>query len=143
LDALERLVSQYETIRISGTRHSFSEIADTNGTQVFTSLLTGIIDVGEESVTVEAGAYGQVGEHLFTRGYALTNYASLPHISIGGAISTPTHGSGSGNSVLADDVISYDLLLADGSSITLSRQHPLYHTALLSLATWASSHASP
>jgi len=53
-------------------------------------------------VTVGAGAtYGALARWLEERGWALGNMASLPHITIGGAIATGTHGSGVGNQVLS------------------------------------------
>ena len=38
--------------------------------------------------------YAAVAEALNARGLALANLASLPHISVAGAIATATHGSG-------------------------------------------------
>jgi xylitol oxidase len=45
----------------------------------------------------------------------LQNMASLPHISIAGAIATGTHGSGMGNGNLATAVRSLRLVKADGT----------------------------
>ena len=46
-------------------------------------------------VTVNAGiTYGQLSPYLDGKGFALHNLASLPHISVAGACSTATHGSG-------------------------------------------------
>jgi len=80
------------------------------------------IDPDSKTVTVGAGLnYAQVSEFLAARGWALHNLASLPHISIAGAIATGTHGSGIGNGALHTAVQSVDLMKADGSIERLTR----------------------
>ena len=65
------------------------------GVLLSTENLDRIIELGERSVTLEAGIrYGELGVRLLEHGLAVPNYASLPHISVGGAIATATHGSG-------------------------------------------------
>ena len=44
------------------------------------------------------------------RGLALPNLGSLPHISVGGACATGTHGSGRTNGVLATSVSALDMV---------------------------------
>jgi xylitol oxidase len=46
---------------------------------------------------------------------------SLPHISVAGASSTGTHGSGDSNRVLADSVVAMQLVTAEGDLLELSR----------------------
>jgi xylitol oxidase len=48
--------------------------------------------------------------------------ASLPHISVAGAIATATHGSGDANGNLATAVEALKLVAADGDVMTLSRE---------------------
>jgi xylitol oxidase len=52
----------------------------------------------------------------------LHNLASLPHISVAGAISTATHGSGVHNGNLATAVSAIEAITASGETIRLSRQ---------------------
>jgi xylitol oxidase len=59
---------------------------------------------------------------LHEHGWALANLASLPHVSVAGAVMTATHGSGSGIGNLATAVASLDLLTASGEIVTLSRE---------------------
>jgi xylitol oxidase len=54
-------------------------------------------------------------------GFALPNMASLPHITVTGACATGTHGSGSGNRVLADSVSAIELAAPDGGLLRFSR----------------------
>ena len=56
-------------------------------------------------MTVAAGVrYGDLAAALHAAGFALHNLGSLPHISVAGAVSTGTHGSGDGNGNLATAV---------------------------------------
>jgi xylitol oxidase len=55
---------------------------------------------------------------------ALHNLASLPHISIGGAIATATHGSGDGNGNLATAVAALQIVTSDGELRTVTRGEP-------------------
>src|SRR5699024_11322892 len=51
--------------------------------------------VSAETVRVSAGVrYGDLAPVLEQHGRALANLASLPHISVAGAVATGTHGSG-------------------------------------------------
>ena len=59
-----------------------------------------------KTVLVGSGIkYGDLGKFLYQNGWALHNLASLPHISIGGACSTATHGSGISNKNLSSAII--------------------------------------
>ena len=48
-----------------------------------------------------------------TKGLALANLASLPHISVAGAVATGTHGSGDGVGTLATAVTALELVTAE------------------------------
>jgi xylitol oxidase len=48
--------------------------------------------------------------------------ASLPHISVAGAVATATHGSGDANGNLATVVAAMELVTADGTLATVSRE---------------------
>jgi xylitol oxidase len=75
------------------------------------------------SVSVHAGmTYGQLCPYLDSKGYALHNLASLPHISIAGACSTATHGSGEKNGNLATAASALEIVTASGDVVKLSRQ---------------------
>src|SRR5437879_3295464 len=81
------------------------------------------LDPEAHTVTVNAGiTYGQLCPYLHTRGFALHNLASLPHISIAGACSTATHGSGEKNGNLATAVSALEIVTAAGDVVNLSRQ---------------------
>jgi xylitol oxidase len=94
-----------------GTRHSFNGIADSQIAQISTLKLNDVtLDAKASTVTVGAGIrYGDLAVLLDAKGFALHNLASLPHISVGGACATATHGSGMGNGNLATAVKAVEL----------------------------------
>lgn len=114
------------TLHGIGTRHSFSSIADADQI-IDTSALpeTCSISADRSSVTVSAGmTYSRLCELLAEPGLALANLASLPHISVAGAISTATHGSGDRVGNLATAVRSMEIATADGEVSAISRADP-------------------
>jgi len=124
---LQALVAGARRIRALGSRHSFNAIADTAGTLVVLDRLEpGIsVDPDNMTVTVSGGTrYGTLAEELQRQGFALHNLASLPHISIAGAIATATHGSGDANGNLATAVAGLQMVTADGSLLTARRGDP-------------------
>jgi xylitol oxidase len=109
---------------VLGSGHSFNDIADTEGVQLSLAGLNRVLalDPDRRRVTVEGGIrYGDLAPVLHANGWALANLASLPHISVAGAVTTATHGSGSGIGNLATAVASLDLVTASGDIATLSR----------------------
>lgn len=118
---LQELVARSSRIRALGTRHSFTDLADTDGTLVSLDALDTRnshrieIDEHQQAVTVGAGVtYAELAPELQVKGWALANLASLPHISIAGAIATGTHGSGNRNQSLAAAVTAVEIVGADG-----------------------------
>jgi xylitol oxidase len=134
VDEAVELVVHERRLRPLGTRHSFSRVADTDGALLSTKHLDRIVEIGESSVTVEAGIrYGELGSALAQSGLALPNYASLPHISVGGAIATATHGSGARNGCLAASVAALELVTAPGEVVRLERGNHDFDGAAVSL----------
>jgi alditol oxidase len=130
------MVAQAELLRPLGTGHSFNRVADTSGVLVSTEHLDQIVEVGTGTVVVEAGIrYGDLGSALARHGLAVPNYASLPHISVGGAIATATHGSGVRNQSLAASVAALELVRADGSLLRLARADEDFDGAVVALGT--------
>jgi len=103
LDELAEIVAAAPRVRAIGSRHSFTDIVDSD---VLVSLeaVPPVFDLDAEARTVTIGGgarYGEVSRALHDRGWALANLASLPHISVAGAVATGTHGSGDRNGSLA------------------------------------------
>lgn len=130
----QETVARAELLKPLGTGHSFSRVADTTGVLVSTEHLDRIVEVGTETVVVEAGIrYGDLGSALARHGLAVPNYASLPHISVGGAIATATHGSGARNRSLAASVAALELVCSDGSLERLARTDEGFEGAVVAL----------
>ena len=124
VDEVRQVVKSCARLRALGTRHSFNTIADSTQNQISLKRLDQIvINDAAHAVTVGAGVtYGKLAPIIDERGYALHNLASLPHISVAGAISTATHGSGVHNGNLATAVAGLELVTADGETLVLSRE---------------------
>ena len=117
------LVAKATQIKALGSRHSFNTVADTDGTHILLDALPQevVVDPAKSTVKVSGGiSYGALGRALEEQGYAIHNLASLPHISVAGAIQTGTHGSGVNNPSLAAAVVSIDLVRASGELVTLT-----------------------
>jgi xylitol oxidase len=83
------------------------------------------IDRGTNTVSFAAGlTYGALAAALDAHGLALHNLASLPHISVAGAVATGTHGSGDANGNLATAVAGLELVTSNGQSVRTSRGEP-------------------
>jgi alditol oxidase len=125
LEQVRNYVKRQGKLKVLGTRHCFNNIADS--TDNFLSLQSmdsmTALDPQAHTVTVDAGmTYGQLCPLLHSKGFAIHNLASLPHISIAGACSTATHGSGEKNGNLATAVSALELVTAAGDVVNLSRQ---------------------
>ena len=110
-------------LRALGSRHSFNGIADSAVEQMsLTNLRDMELDREAHTVTVGGGVtYGELARWLDARGFALHNLASLPHITVVGAVMTGTHGSGVGNGSLATAVSAVELVDGRGEVVRLSR----------------------
>lgn len=138
VEQVQQLVKGADRVKALGRRHSFNDIADTAGDLICLQHLDRVValDPRRRSVTVEAGiAYSQLCPRLHREGWALPNLASLPHISVAGAASTATHGSGDRNGNLATVVSALEVVTADGDVVSLSRERDgeRFHGAVVAL----------
>jgi FAD-linked oxidoreductase len=108
-------------VRMLGTGHSFTGVALTDGILLRPDGLTGIIETGAGRVKVAAGTpLRALNEELQARGLALANMGDITAQTVAGAIQTGTHGTGREIGGLADQVLEMDVVLADGSTTTVS-----------------------
>ena len=139
IEEVSSLVAGAERIRALGTRHSFSDIADTDALLVTVTEIEPDFVLDDEARTVTVGAgtrYGILARYLEDNGWALHNMGSLPHISIAGAIATGTHGSGNGNGVLSTAVSALDIVTADGELRTVRRGEPGFDGLVVGLGAF-------
>lgn len=135
IDELRRIVAGAARIRPLGTRHAFNTIADSEEMVSLAKLDSGIeIDPETMTVTVCGGVrYGDLALELEEAGYALHNMASLPHISVAGAVVTATHGSGDRSGNLATAVTAVELVTSDGDVVSFSESDAEFPGAVVSL----------
>lgn len=117
IEELRAIVAREPAVRALGTRHSFTDVADTPGVLVAATSIPPAFAVDEAAriVTTGAGArYAALATFLTEAGWALHNMGSLPHISVAGAIATGTHGSGSRNGNLATAIRGLEVVGPDG-----------------------------
>jgi alditol oxidase len=124
VEEVQQVVKGCSKLRALGARHSFNGIADSTENQISLAHLNQIaLNRGSRTVTVGGGVtYSQLAPYLESQGYALHNLASLPQISVAGAIATATHGSGNKNGNLATAVSGLEVVTADGEVRVLSRE---------------------
>jgi len=93
-----------------------------------------VLDDAARTVTVGAGTrYGELAGWLAGRGWALHNLGSLPHISVGGATATGTHGSGDTNGSLSTAVRGLEIVGPDGALRTLRAGDPELDGSVIAL----------
>lgn len=133
---LRQLLPTLRAPRALGSRHSFSRVADTSGVHVSLDGLARSVQVdsGREVVRIEGAVrYGDLGPVLHEAGWALPNLASLPHITVAGAVATGTHGSGDRVGALATQVSALELVGWDGELHRLGTDHPDFPGAVVHL----------
>src|SRR3954454_14757480 len=123
IEELREIVAAAPQVRVLGSRHADNDI--TGGAELVS--LDGLppdVYVDRAAGTVTFGAalrYGELAAVLAEAGLALRTLASLPHIAVGGAVATATHGSGDRNGNLATAVAALELVTSDGEIVTAAR----------------------
>lgn len=123
IEELQSIVANSSSIKAIGTKHCFNGIADTNTEHVSLENFDKIVALNpdKQTVTIEAGMrYGELGAYLHEKGFGLHNLASLPHISVVGACTTATHGSGVSNGNLSSAVCGIEFINGNGDLVELS-----------------------
>ncbi|MBZ5738223.1 D-arabinono-1,4-lactone oxidase [Nocardioides mangrovi] len=136
VEELGELVAGQDRVRALGSRHAFTDLADTTGTLVATDALPGPVEVDPARRLARVGAglrYGELADRLAAEGWALATMASLPHISVAGAIATGTHGSGDRTGSLAAAVAGLEYVAADGSLVRVGRGEPDFAGSVVAL----------
>jgi xylitol oxidase len=135
LEDLQQVVAEARRLKVLGSRHSFNAIADGETVLTMGHLpLLPVVEGGGKRVSIAGHAtYGDLAAFLAQHGLAVHNLASLPHISIAGAIATATHGSGDKNGNLATAVSGLEFVAADGSLVRVSRGDPAFNGMVVHL----------
>lgn len=138
VEEVQRVVAANRRVRALGTRHSFNALPDTDVLVHLGRIASDpVIDEAAGTVTVGAATrYGDLAAHLHAEGFALHNLGSLPHISVGGATATGTHGSGDGNGTLSSAVSGLQLVTADGDLLDVDRSTPGFDGMVVGLGAF-------
>jgi alditol oxidase len=123
MEDLREIVAAAPRVRVLGSRHSFNDIADSEELVTLDAMPRDVVvDRASDTVSFNAGmTYGELAGRLNREGLALHNLASLPHISVAGAVATATHGSGDANGNLATAVSGIELVRSDGEIVEVAR----------------------
>lgn len=138
VEDIQKLVRGTQKVKALGSRHCFNTIADSKDAFISLKEMNKVValDAANKTVTVEGGIrYGELAPYLHEQGFALHNLASLPHISVAGACSTGTHGSGVKNGNLSSAVSAIEFVAADGTvqTLTKARDGEKFNAAVVSL----------
>jgi xylitol oxidase len=121
---VRRLAARSPRWRVLGSGHSFSPLAATSGDLLSLEALPRVVEVDTagRTASVPGGVtYAWLAGELHRRGWALPAMASLPHLSVAGAIATATHGSGDTVGCLSAGVRTLDVVVPGGDLVTVDR----------------------
>ena len=130
-DEVARIVRQAheagQRVKVIGAGHSFTATAMTDGVMLRLDKMTKTLNVDREAeqVHVQAGAtLHDFCRELHNQGLALPNLGDIDVQSIAGAISTATHGTGSGLGNLATNVVAMTLVNGKGEIVEINKGDP-------------------
>ena len=124
---VRRAAADGQTIRMTGTGHSFTPTAAVDGVLLRPDRLTAIrsIDAAAGTVTAEAGCPLHVlNAALLARGLSLANMGDIQVQTVAGATQTGTHGTGRDVGGMAAQIAGLELVLSDGRIVTCSPDRP-------------------
>ncbi|KAH7882184.1 L-gulonolactone D-arabinono-1,4-lactone oxidase [Phlebopus sp. FC_14] len=122
---LELARREGKVLRAVGVGHSPSDLACTSGYMLRTTKLNRLLEVHPDKryIVAEAGiTLDALHAALAKHNLAMINVGSISDQTLGGIITTATHGTGINYGVISTHVIALTLLLADGSRVSCSRQ---------------------
>ena len=136
VEEVQQVVAGSARIRALGSRHSFTDVADSLGELVSTAGLPVGVEVDSDA-PAGAGrgrdALRRPRPELHRQGWALATMASLPHISVAGAVATGTHGSGDRTGSLAAAVTGLEYVAPDGELRAIRSGDPDFDGHVVSL----------
>ncbi|WP_432833948.1 D-arabinono-1,4-lactone oxidase [Dactylosporangium sp. CA-092794] len=108
-------------VKAVGSGHSFTPTALTDGVRVELDRMASLVRVEGNLVTVQAGMPLRVlNATLAANGLAMPNLGDIDAQTIAGALSTGTHGTGTGFGCLSTFIEALTLVTADGTEVACS-----------------------
>ncbi len=123
VEIVRRAGERGQPVRASGSGHSFSDIALTDGVMVRCDSLDRVLAVDREAglVKVEAGiVLGTLNRKLDQLGLAFENLGDIDRQTLAGSIATGTHGTGARFRSVSAQIDAVEMVLADGSALEIS-----------------------
>src|SRR5579859_1115118 len=126
IEEVQQIVANAASVHVLGSRHSFNDIADSSELLSLENLPADVVvDHEAQTVSFSGGVkYGKLVKTLNDEGVALHTLASLPHISVAGAVATATHGSGVTCGNLGTAVAGLSIVTSSGEILKASRGDP-------------------
>lgn len=122
---LELARREHKVVRAVGVGHSPSDLACTTGYMLRTTKLDRLLEIHADKryIIAQAGiTLDALHAELAIHGLAMINVGSISDQTLGGIVTTATHGTGINYGVISTHVMGLSLLLADGSRVFCSRQ---------------------
>ncbi|MBP7816268.1 MAG: FAD-binding protein [Phenylobacterium sp.] len=123
-------------IRPVGAGHSFTALVPTSGTLMTLDQVAGIARwEGDEAVVWTGTRLGALGPALAAKGRAMPNLPDINKQSLGGAIGTGTHGTGTSLKALHGDITALRLATVSGEILDCdaSRNADVFNAARVSM----------
>jgi L-gulonolactone oxidase len=119
--AVVRAAAAGMPVRVTGSGHSFTDAACTDGSMLSLRRMNRVLRVDGPLVEVEAGiTLHELGPALADRGLAMENLGDVDAQSLAGAIATATHGTGATLRNLSAQVAALRLVTASGEVVRCS-----------------------
>lgn len=119
---ISRAIASSRSVRMTGNGQSSADIVAGTDVLLDPSEYTGILefDRGEGTITVQSGIrLKELMQALEREGWTLPCLPDIDTVTLGGAISTGTHGTTGGAHPIAESMIRCTLVQADGSVLTV------------------------
>jgi FAD-linked oxidoreductase len=110
-------------VRVPGSGHSFTPLCASDGLLLDLAAFNGVksISLDPPSATILAGTpLWVIGPALYVKGLALNNMGDIDRQTLGGVVSTGTHGTGCTLGSISSDVAGFRILLANGDVLNCS-----------------------
>ena len=106
-----------ERVKVIGSGHSFTDIACTDGCMIRLDNYNQVLNVDRDAATVTAQSgitIQQLSDAIAHAGLAMENMGDVGYQTIGGAISTATHGTGERFRNMSSQVVGLSFVTASG-----------------------------
>lgn len=136
--AVKKAVAQGKKIRAVGWSGSWSPLVTSDQVLIKTHHLERVLglDVAKKQIRVEAGIQvGVMGAELYASDLALPTATVIPYLRIGGVLAGGAHGTGRDQGIVADSLVSLEMVMHDGSVRTFTKTDTEWPAVMCSLGT--------